>query len=126
MARPSGISGIGRNSFYLYFKKSFIFHWRIIDLQYCVGFCHNQHESAIGIHTSPSLLNFPPTFLLSLYIFYLQALPGHSEVSCAQCFPEDPIPPVSYQWVKLNSFLLLHFSEPVSKSVKWSHETFHI
>ena len=32
----------------------FIFNWRTIALQYCVGFCHtSKHESPIGIHMSP-------------------------------------------------------------------------
>lgn len=38
----------------------FIFHWRIIILQYCVSAIH-QHKSAVGIHMSPpsSLPSFP-------------------------------------------------------------------
>ena len=32
-----------------YFFNCSIFNLRIITLQYCVGFCHTQHESAIDI-----------------------------------------------------------------------------
>ena len=42
-------------------KILFIFNWRILALQCCVGFCQ-QHESATGIHVSPpfwTLLSLP-------------------------------------------------------------------
>ena len=39
----------------------FFFVWRIIAWQYCVSFCHNQHDSTIGLHMSrPSRTLFPP------------------------------------------------------------------
>ena len=39
---------IQRSSF---FKFKFIyFNWRVITLQYCIGFTIHQHESATGIH----------------------------------------------------------------------------
>ena len=44
-----------------HFFEKFIFNWRIIALQYCVGFCH----TSIWIshrYNVPSLLNLPPTF----------------------------------------------------------------
>ena len=34
-------------------QQQFIFNWRIIALQYCIGSAIQRHESAIGIHTSP-------------------------------------------------------------------------
>ena len=41
----------------------FIFNWRIIALQCCVGFVTYQHESAIGMHMFPPFwTSLPPPF----------------------------------------------------------------
>ena len=45
-----------------FLKFKFIyFNWRVITLQYCIGFTIHQHESAMGIHLFP-ILN-PPSHL---------------------------------------------------------------
>ena len=48
--------------FFLFFSYKFIyFNWRLINLQYCVGFAIHQHESATSVHVF-SILNPPSQY----------------------------------------------------------------
>ena len=84
----------GGGLFFLY--KFIYFNWRLIALEYCIGFAIHLHESATGVHMCP-ILNPPSTFLSipSLWVIPVHHSSEHP-VSCIEpglaiCFIYDNI-----------------------------------
>ena len=90
----------------IFFKFKFIYvNWRLITLQYCIGFAIHQHESAMGVHVF-SILNPPPP-----------SLPYHPSGS-SQC--TSPKHPVSCTEPRLEIHFLcdiIHVSMPFSQII---------
>ena len=94
-----------------FFKFKFIyFNWKLITLQYCIGFAIRQHESTMGVHMFP-ILNPPPT---SLSIRSLWVIPVYQpQASC-----------ILYRTWTGNSFLIWYYT--CFNAILPNHPTFSL
>ena len=90
-----------------FFKYKFTyFNWRLITLQYCIGFAIHQHESATGIHMFPILKLLPPPSL-------------HHPSESSQCTsPKHPVlcikPGLAIHFI----YDIIHISMPFSQIIR--------
>ena len=72
--------------FCLFCLTSFIFNWRIIALQDCVGFCHTSAWISHRYTYVPSLLNLPHSkFLIMMYVLSFPSLSPSSHLYLHLC-----------------------------------------
>ena len=82
-----------------------LFNWRLITLQYCIGFAIHQHESATGVHVFP-ILNPPPT-----------SSPYHPSGSSQCTSPEHPVSCIEPGLAIRFTYDIIHVSMPSSQII---------
>ena len=91
----------------LFLKFKFIyFNWRLITLQYCIGFAIYQHESATGIHVFP-ILNPPLP----------SPFPFHPSGSSQCTSPEHPVSCIEAGLEICFTYDNIHVSMPFSQII---------
>ena len=97
---------IQNDHLYFFFIYKFIyFNWRLITLQYCIGFAIHQHESAKGVHVIP-ILNPPPT-----------SLPCHPSGSSQCTSPKHPVSCIEPGLAIRFLYDIIHVSMPFSQII---------
>ena len=89
-----------------FFNYKFIyFNWRLITLQYCIGFPMHQHESATGVHVFPSWTPLP------------HSSPYHPSGSSQCTSPKHPVSCIEPGLATRFIHDILHVSMPFSKII---------
>ena len=105
MAPSSQVRQTGIFFFFLfiYLILKIYFNWRLITLQYCIGFAIHQHESATGVHVFP-ILNPPHT-----------SPPYHPSGSSQCSSPEHPVSYIEPGLAICFLYDIIHVSMPFSQ-----------
>ena len=85
--------------------KIYLFYWRLITLQYCIGFAIHQHEPTTGIHVFP-ILNPPPTSL---------PIPSSGSSQCTS--PKHPVSCIEPGLAIHYTYDIIHVSMPFSQII---------
>ena len=94
-----------QNSTILFIYLFIYFNWRLITLQYCIGFAIHQHESAAGVHEFPILNPLPP------------ASPYHLSGSSQCTSPEHPVSGIEPGLAIHFIYDIIHVSMPFSQII---------
>ena len=93
-----------------FFNYKFIyFNWRLITLQYCIGFPMHQHESATGVHVFPSWTPLP------------HSSPYHPSGSSQCTSPKHPVSCIKPGLAIHFLYDIIHVSMPFSQIIPPSH-----
>ena len=92
-------------NFYLFKYKFIYFNWRLIPLQYCIGFAIHQHESTTGVHVFPILNPCPPPS------------PYHPSGSSQCTSPKHPVSSIETRLAIHFLYDITHVSVPFSQII---------
>ena len=106
--------------YYSFLYKFIYFNWRLITLQYCIGFAIHQHESAKGVNIFP-ILNFPPTSLLIPSLWFIPVHQPWHPVSCI-----EPGLAIYFTYDNIHVSMLFSQTIPPSSSPMESKRLFYI
>ena len=90
---------------FLFYYKFIYFNWRLITLQYCIGFAIHQHESTMGVHVFPILNPLPPPS------------PYHPSGSSHCTSPKHPVSCIEHRLVIHFIYDIIHVSMPFSQII---------
>ena len=91
--------------FAVFFFLNIYFNWRLITLQYCIGFAIHWHESATGVHVFPILNPLPPFS------------PSHPSGSSQCTSPKHPASYIETGLVICFTYDNVHVSMPFSQII---------